>query len=189
MSTKWSLFNSCAPTDVSPNIKARCVRCYGVPSQNNKQELSSFECAFHDEETFEEILAMKDIATAVPFDVIGRVTHSSNVLERTMRNGSQKRLINLELEDLEGKRLGCTIWEEYADECWKQLEEKKQSANIIILQLCRATIHQGRCKMDTLTKILVNVDLPQMNEFKQRIVIDSSLSTTISSSTSHATNS
>ncbi|KAH6797786.1 hypothetical protein C2S52_022340 [Perilla frutescens var. hirtella] len=265
MSTKWSLFNSCAPTDVSPNIKARCVRCYGVPSQNNKQELSSFECVFHDEEgtrfegtvsrfsiekfksllqegityslkkivvqhntnkyrttahnykvsitaktdvqevvdadfpkfiysfkTFEEILAMKDIATAVPFDVIGRVTHSSNVLERIMRNGSQKRLINLELEDLEGKRLGCTLWEEYADECWRQLEEKKQSVNIIILQLCRATIYQGAVKVQNgyhHTKILVNVDLPEMNEFKQRIVNDSSLSTTINSSTSHAANS
>ncbi|KAH6821262.1 hypothetical protein C2S53_017392 [Perilla frutescens var. hirtella] len=262
----WSVFNDLRPTHTSTAIKARLIRCYGVPSSNNRNELATFECIFHDVQgvrfqatvprssihlfkdkfeeglfyalknfavahntskyrttthkykatimggthvrkesenenenfpkfiysfkTFDEVLSMDNIADAVPFDVIGILKHRSEPREVT--NGSKKRVMDMILEDTEGKRLCCSLWEEYIDECINQLNEQKEELNIIILQMCRPSVFQGMIKVSNayhVTKIILNSDAPEVIEFKQRLLIDSSLSTSIISSTSQGTNS
>ncbi|KAH6775396.1 hypothetical protein C2S52_012957 [Perilla frutescens var. hirtella] len=222
----WSVFNDLRPTHTSTAIKVRLIRCYGVPSSNNRNELATFECIFHDVQgvrfqatvprssihlfkdkfeegllyalknfavahntskyrttthkykttimggthvrkesedenenfpkfiysfkTFDEVLYMENIADVVPFAnnscykcityVIGILKHRSEPREVT--NGSKKRVMDMILEDTEGKRLCCSLWEEYIDECINQLNEQKEELNIIILQMCRPSVFQ-----------------------------------------------
>ncbi|KAH6820417.1 hypothetical protein C2S53_002575 [Perilla frutescens var. hirtella] len=86
----------------------------------------------------------------------------------------------------------CTLWENYVDEYLKLYEREKEGTNIIIVQFCKSSIFNGiirACNVINVTKLLLNADIPEINDFRQRIEAKSNLNTSNNSSISHGTKS
>ncbi|XP_057799609.1 uncharacterized protein LOC131015282 isoform X2 [Salvia miltiorrhiza] len=69
-----------------------------------------------------------------------------------------------------------------------QYEERQMDVNVIVLQFCSLSMFRGTVKVQSryqVTKILLNEDIPDIHEFKQRL-IHSGLSTMVISNTSQS---
>ncbi|KAH6834762.1 hypothetical protein C2S53_003999 [Perilla frutescens var. hirtella] len=139
--------------------------------------------------SFEDVQSMENIHEGVLF---GLLLTMSEVQITKCSNGIEKKLLEFMLQDTKGKRISCTLWEDYANEFVRLLEQHGQPSNIIILQFGHANMYKGQvrvCSSYYVTNILVNADVPEVADFRQRIVIASDMCTTIISSTSQGTTS
>ncbi|KAH6770154.1 hypothetical protein C2S52_014957 [Perilla frutescens var. hirtella] len=152
----------------------------------------SFPMQMYAFKSFGDVQSMENIHEGVLFDVIGLLLTRGEVQITKCSNGREKKLLEFMLQDTEGKRLSCTLWEDYANEFVRLLERHGQPSNIIILQFGHANMYKGQvrvCSSYYVTKILVNANIPKVADFRQRIVIASDMCTTIISSTSQGTTS
>ncbi|KAH6800456.1 hypothetical protein C2S52_000920 [Perilla frutescens var. hirtella] len=196
VSSMWCKIQDLHPSITTSIIKLRLVRMYERPSPANKKDVS-LECLFHDFEmyafkSFGDVQSMENIHEGVLFDVIRLLLTRGEVQTTKCSNGREKKLLKFMLQDTEGKRLSCTLWKDYANEFVRLLEQHGQPSNIIILQFGHANMYKGQvrvCSSYYVTKILVNANVPEVADFRQRIVIASEMCTTIISSTSQETTS
>ncbi|XP_057769866.1 uncharacterized protein LOC130989781 [Salvia miltiorrhiza] len=137
--------------------------------------------------SFEEVQVKDNLYNGSLFDIIGVLVHPGEVQIRTSSTGEQKKLIELTLEDTERRRLYCTLWENYVDDFLKLFEKENQDTNILIVQFCKTSIYRGEiraCNAFNVTNLLLNADVPEINDFRERLVKESSLNTTNNSSIS-----
>ncbi|KAL3648220.1 hypothetical protein CASFOL_007644 [Castilleja foliolosa] len=80
------------------------------------------------------------------FDVVGKVTeiHEARDMEFS---GNKTKLMEIVLENLRGMQLRCTLWGDYVDEIPRFEANIRSGAPVIILQLCRAKVRNGK-KLD-----------------------------------------
>ncbi|KAH6785571.1 hypothetical protein C2S51_038026 [Perilla frutescens var. frutescens] len=137
---------------------------------------------------FEEVQSMENnTESGALFDVIRVVVERVEPRNQRTSNGCDRRLIEIVLEDKEKRKLFCTLWDEYVDVVMSLFKARNQTPNICIVQMCRTSMYKGEirvCNTFNVTKILLNEDIPEMNEFRLGLVVDSTLSTTVISSIS-----
>ncbi|KAH6770635.1 hypothetical protein C2S52_015438 [Perilla frutescens var. hirtella] len=132
--------------------------------------------------SFEVIKSMENIYDAGLFDVVGVVKEMGQPENRVSSNGKQSKLIELMLEDIEGNRLSCTLWEEYVDQFLKYCGKTCGAPKIMILQMAKLNMYRGEIKVVNtyyVTKVVMDSEVPEIRSFKERLGADCSLLDTI----------
>ncbi|XP_061346297.1 uncharacterized protein LOC133291954 [Gastrolobium bilobum] len=81
-------------------------------------------------------------------------------------------MVVVELDNLRGQKLECTLWESYVDEVQTFLAKNQSAQNVIILQLARIKGFRGKIGIANTkytTKILFDSNIPEIVEFKKRL--------------------
>ncbi|XP_061338511.1 uncharacterized protein LOC133285308 [Gastrolobium bilobum] len=107
-------------------------------------------------------------------DVIVLISGIGKVCDRVI-SGRKTKMVVLELDDLRGHKLECTLWEHYVDEVQSFLADNDDPHNVLIVQLGR--IKCFRCKVGITntkytTRIVMDSKLNEIVEFKKRLSID-----------------
>ncbi|KAJ1411964.1 Nucleic acid-binding, OB-fold, partial [Sesbania bispinosa] len=102
-------------------------------------------------------------------DVIGLLSDKGDLIE-FKRNGKICNYVVLELDDLEGgNKLRCTLWEDFAHDFLRQLDEDKSNVSVIVLQFAKMKFFKGSMGVSNNTyntKMFVNPNFPEVAAFK-----------------------
>ncbi|XP_061345581.1 uncharacterized protein LOC133291343 [Gastrolobium bilobum] len=104
-------------------------------------------------------------------DVIGLLSGIGEVREHVI-SGRNTKMVVVELDNLRGQKLECTLWESYVDEVQTFLAKNQSAQNVIILQLARIKGFRGKIGIANTkytTKILFDFNIPEIVEFKKRL--------------------
>ncbi|MCH79284.1 ATP-dependent DNA helicase PIF1 [Trifolium medium] len=105
-------------------------------------------------------------------DVIGHVVEK-NSMKETQKNRKISKIMDATLEDLEGNRIHCTLWDDYAVKMLQFLDSHDPSLPVIlILQLCKLKKYLGSMGVSNSfyeSKLFLNVDLPQVTAYIERM--------------------
>ncbi|GAU42995.1 hypothetical protein TSUD_188690 [Trifolium subterraneum] len=98
-----------------------------------------------------EFMSFHDILASTKddqfLDVIGHVV-KKNVMKETEKNGKISKVMDATLEDLEGNRVHCTLWDDFAVKMEQFLDTHDSSLPvIIILQLCKLKMYLGAMRI------------------------------------------
>ncbi|XP_056687828.1 replication protein A 70 kDa DNA-binding subunit B-like [Spinacia oleracea] len=141
--------------------------------------------------SFDKIL-QNEIDDTILVDVIGEVTGIGDMVDKSTTN-IPIWFLPLEIEDMNNKTLKCALWGKYAQQmvAYKQ-DESHDGRVVVVIQFAQIKVFKGEVSiLNSLfaTKILVNEDIPEMNEFKKSIAdgdCHSSRLTHLSSQSSHS---
>ncbi|KAH6831549.1 hypothetical protein C2S53_015075 [Perilla frutescens var. hirtella] len=114
--------------------------------------------------------------------VVGVVKEMGQPENRVSSNGKQSKLVELMLEDIEGNRLPCTLWEEYVDQFLKYCGKTCGAPKIMILQMVKLNMYRGKIKVVNtcyVTKVVMDSEVPEIRSFKERLGAGCSLLDTI----------
>ncbi|XP_071687456.1 uncharacterized protein [Rutidosis leptorrhynchoides] len=122
---------------------------------------------------FNDLITCK-LAECVTADIIGRITYISPEKAYGDSGEESSKYITLELKDLEGANLSCTLWSKYKDDFLAKREKVGDNECVILL------IQFGRTKkfdeqltvrLDwTFTRILINPNCVEANDFIKSIL-------------------
>ncbi|KAK2375007.1 replication protein A 70 kDa DNA-binding subunit [Trifolium repens] len=119
---------------------------------------------------FDEILSKTNEDQLL--DVIGHVVEKNDIKE-TEKNGKISKIIDATLEDLEGNRIHCTLWDDYALLMQRFLDTHDPSLPVvIIIQLCKLKKYLGVMGISNAfygTKLMLNADIPEVTDYIQRM--------------------
>ncbi|XP_061368914.1 uncharacterized protein LOC133311822 [Gastrolobium bilobum] len=121
-------------------------------------------------------------------DVISLLSCIGDVREHVV-SGRKTKMVVLELDDLWGHKLECTLWEQHVDKVQSLLENNDSPQNVVIVQLARIKGFRGKIGITNTkytTRILFDSSLPEIVEFKNKLSypIDNSMRLTQLSSQS-----
>ncbi|CAH9109725.1 unnamed protein product [Cuscuta europaea] len=95
--------------------------------------------------------------------VLTKVTPQNHVI-----NGKPERLMELTLEDADGNRLGCTLWNNYIDQFLDYYEDHKEDPIFVIVQMCRPKRYKGIISVTTCydaSKLIINGNTTELVDF------------------------
>ncbi|XP_061358479.1 uncharacterized protein LOC133302680 [Gastrolobium bilobum] len=101
--------------------------------------------------------------------VIGLLSGVGEVCEHLV-SGRKTKMIVLELDNLRGHKLECTLWEHYVDEVQTFLASNDTPHKVMIVQLGRIKGFRGKIRVTNTkytTKIIMDSNLPEIVEFKK----------------------
>ncbi|CAH9142596.1 unnamed protein product [Cuscuta epithymum] len=130
---------------------------------------------------FETILSTKILNEKEMFDVICVVVGKYGLKELTYNNRPHK-IMEIVVCDNMMRQLRCSLWDQYADQILPYMADDYPGPVILILQFCRAKMFQGEpklCDSLNITKLIVNGDGVEFQNFKDSIVDRTALSQTI----------
>ncbi|XP_061340992.1 uncharacterized protein LOC133287407 [Gastrolobium bilobum] len=107
-------------------------------------------------------------------DVIGLLSGVGEVCEHLV-SGRKTKMIVLELDNLRGHKLECTLWEHYVDEVQIFLASNDTPHKVMIVQLGRIKGFRGKIGVTNTkytTKIIMDSNLPEIVEFKKCLSSD-----------------
>lgn len=100
-------------------------------------------------------------------DVIGHVVEKDTIKE-TVKDGKSNKVLDATLEDLEGNRIHCTMWDDYAVKMQHCLDTHDSSLPmVVIFQLCKLKKYYG--VMGYGTKMMVNPNIPEVSDYIERM--------------------
>ncbi|XP_061352365.1 replication protein A 70 kDa DNA-binding subunit B-like [Gastrolobium bilobum] len=108
--------------------------------------------------------------TACLVDVIGFLCGIGDSKEH-MVSGKRTKMIAIELDNLRGGRLNCSLWESYAEELIKYNSENSNKQTIIIVQFARMKKFMGKMGLSNTkfaTRLLFNEDCAEVEAFRSR---------------------
>ncbi|CAH9083781.1 unnamed protein product [Cuscuta epithymum] len=115
------------------------------------------------------------------FDVICMVVGKYGLKELTYNNRPHK-IMEIVVCDNMMRQLRCSLWDQYADQILPYMADVYPGPVILILQFCRAKMFQGEpklCNSLNITRLIVNGDGVEFQNFKDSIVDRTALSQTI----------
>nr|XP_025645040.1 replication protein A 70 kDa DNA-binding subunit C-like [Arachis hypogaea] len=105
-------------------------------------------------------------------DVIGQLASKGNLVEFT-RDGKPSSYITIELDDLEGgQKLRVTLWQSFAFDLLKYLEEHPCLTYVVILQMGKMKFYTGVMGVSNTNynlKLFINVEFPAARDFFARV--------------------
>ncbi|GAU39681.1 hypothetical protein TSUD_320930 [Trifolium subterraneum] len=122
---------------------------------------------------FQEILACTKEDQYL--DVIGHVVEK-NSLKETEKNGNIHKVMDVTLEDLEGSRIHCTLWADYAVKMQQFIDGHDSSLPVImVLQLGKLKKYLGEGSMGISnsfygTKLFLNAQIPEVTTYIERMI-------------------
>ncbi|XP_061359654.1 replication protein A 70 kDa DNA-binding subunit E-like [Gastrolobium bilobum] len=160
MSSKYDFLKDVNPAKEDWRIKVKVVRTWKVPNFQRKN--------------LEDNLEMGGRIHAIVKDVIGLISGIGKVCDRVV-SGRKTKMVVLELDDLRGHKLECTLWEHYVDEVQSFLADNDDPHNVLIVQLGRIKCFRGKVGITNTkytTRIVMDSKLNEIVEFKKRLSID-----------------
>ncbi|KAM7264181.1 hypothetical protein ACFE04_001864 [Oxalis oulophora] len=139
--------------------------------------------------TFHDIMSRNQINEIDLIDVIGLLVSKREIEELTIE-GKTHRTLSIILQDLEKNVIECTLWDNYIDYLFNNVNFESMGRVIILLQFCQAITFRGQTIISNTrhskTKMWINSNIPIINEFKNSLIGDdedssSQLITTVSS--------
>ncbi|KAJ0580916.1 putative nucleic acid-binding protein [Helianthus annuus] len=120
-----------------------------------------------------------------PIDVNGFVVKSFPFeVDMETNNGKNQKKVTFMLEDLNNKQIFVTLWDGYADQIMEYESSNRGEKNVVvIIQFGKYRFWGGHLSVSnlyTVTRVLINSDIDEVAEFKQRFI--EKLSPEISSS-------
>ncbi|XP_057793067.1 replication protein A 70 kDa DNA-binding subunit B-like [Salvia miltiorrhiza] len=122
---------------------------------------------------FDDVAKMEEVQQASLFDLIGVIVSSYKPIEKDL-NGKPTKLMDIVIEDLEGKTLSCTLWEQYADTMFEFLCSQPKMHVCIILQYCRPTMFRGEVRITSsyhITNIIFDENVAEIKEMKEKFAV------------------
>ncbi|CAH9066780.1 unnamed protein product [Cuscuta epithymum] len=120
-----------------------------------------------DFQPFEVLQTLRVVDDKQLIDVIGKVAGKCTA-QNLIINGRGERLMELALEDAEGNRLGCTLWNSYIDNFLNYYENHKEEGIFVIVQMCRARRYKGTISVGTsydASKLIINGNTSELVDF------------------------
>ncbi|XP_031101962.1 replication factor A protein 1-like [Ipomoea triloba] len=107
-------------------------------------------------------------------DLIGRIVEIRAPQEKTI-SGQNTVLIDFVLEDAMGSRLNCTFWDEHVAKLEPLYRSASKDPVVVLIQFCRIKLgaRDGDVKISSsydVTKLLIDVDCPEIQNFKESLV-------------------
>ncbi|XP_061354913.1 uncharacterized protein LOC133299465 [Gastrolobium bilobum] len=121
-----------------------------------------------------EIIEKESSDSPYLVDVIGLLSGIGEVCDRVV-SGKKTKMVVLELDNMRGHKLECTLWEHYVDEVQSFLANSDTPHNIIIVQLERIKCFRGKVGLTNTkytTRIIMDSKVPEIVEFKQCLSTD-----------------
>ncbi|XP_031096444.1 replication protein A 70 kDa DNA-binding subunit B-like [Ipomoea triloba] len=114
-----------------------------------------------------------DINEKELIDVIGMVVEIHSPQEKVIA-GKPTRLIDFLLEDTQGTQMQCTVWDDHVSKLEPFYQSTQHDHVIILLQFCRVKVVQNTgdimiCSSYDVTKIYINHDFPEFQEFRESL--------------------
>ncbi|KAJ0640504.1 putative nucleic acid-binding, replication factor A [Helianthus annuus] len=110
-----------------------------------------------------------------PIDVIGFVVKSFPFeIDTETNNGQNQKKVTFMLEDLNNKQIFVTLWDGYADQIMEYESSNRGEKNVVvIIQFGKYRFWGGHLSVSnlyTVTRVLINSDIDEVAEFKQRFI-------------------
>ncbi|KAL4300527.1 hypothetical protein AHAS_Ahas17G0209800 [Arachis hypogaea] len=109
-------------------------------------------------------------------DVIGLLTGKGDIIE-FIKNGKKSIYMIIEFDDMQSKgKIRCTLWEEFATQLVKHMEQYPNTEFIIIVQFAKFNLFKGTMGISNTnynSTLYINADLKEVKEFRQRFIIGS----------------
>ncbi|XP_061372548.1 uncharacterized protein LOC133315020, partial [Gastrolobium bilobum] len=166
MSSKYDFLKDVNPAKEDWRIKVKVVRTWKVPNFQRKNLEDNLEMVLLDEQGGRIHTTVKD--------VIGLISRIGKVCDRVV-SGRKTKMVVLELDDLRGHKLECTLWEHYVDEVQSFLADNDDPHNVLIVQLGRIKCFRGKVGITNTkytTRIVMDSKLNEIVEFKKCLSID-----------------
>ncbi|XP_052107745.1 replication factor A protein 1-like [Arachis duranensis] len=107
-------------------------------------------------------------------DVIGLLTAKGDIIEFT-KNGKKCIYIVIELDDMQGKgKIRCTLWEEFATQLVKHMEEQPTTEYILILQFAKFNLFKGTMGISNTNHnsiMHINADFQEVKDFRKSLIM------------------
>ncbi|CAH9050752.1 unnamed protein product [Cuscuta europaea] len=119
---------------------------------------------------FDALQSLRVINDKLLIDVIGKYVGKTPV-QTPIVNGKPEKLIELTLEDPDGNRIGCTLWNNYCKQFTDFYDAHNNEAIYIILQMGRPRRYQGYVLVGTsydVSKLIINGSTPEFEDFKSQ---------------------
>ncbi|XP_061360038.1 uncharacterized protein LOC133304086 [Gastrolobium bilobum] len=181
MSSKYDFLKDVNPAKEDWRIKVKVVRTWKVPNFQRKNLEDNLEMVLLGEQggrihaTVKDTLQVRNkINEGECYYVIGLISRIGKVCDRVV-SGKKKKMVVLELDDLRGHKLECTLWEHYVDEVQSFLADNDDPHNVLIVQLGRIKCFRGKVGITNTkytTRIVMDSKLNEIVEFKKRLSID-----------------
>ncbi|WJX65469.1 hypothetical protein P8452_50127 [Trifolium repens] len=105
-------------------------------------------------------------------DVIGHVVEKT-AMKETQKNGKINKVMDATLEDLEGNRVHCTLWDEFAFKMQQFLDTHDPALPVVIIfQLCKLKKYLGFMGISNSfhgSKLYLNADLAEATNYIERM--------------------
>ncbi|KAJ0753335.1 putative transcription factor B3-Domain family [Helianthus annuus] len=110
-----------------------------------------------------------------PIDVIGFVVKSYPFeVDTETNNGQNQKKVTFMLEDLNNKQIFVTLWDGYADQIMEYESNNRGEKNVVvIIQFGKYRFWGGHLSVSnlyTVTRVLINSDIDEVADFKQRFI-------------------
>ncbi|KAJ0627018.1 putative transcription factor B3-Domain family [Helianthus annuus] len=110
-----------------------------------------------------------------PIDVIGFVVKSFPFeVDTETNNGQNQKKVTFMLEDLNNKQIFVTLWDGYADQIMEYESSNRGEKNVVvIIQFGKYRFWGGHLSVSNLyivTRVLINSDIDEVADFKQRFI-------------------
>ncbi|CAE6108661.1 unnamed protein product [Arabidopsis arenosa] len=107
-------------------------------------------------------------------DVIGEIVGMKDLKEITVRNAPCK-LLNLQLKSLDDSIIDCVFWEKFAEDIHSYVQSFSGGPIVMLCSLMRINVYNGKFTIQSAkssTKLFINSDIAEINEFKERMPKD-----------------
>ncbi|KAK2391029.1 replication protein A 70 kDa DNA-binding subunit [Trifolium repens] len=119
---------------------------------------------------FQEILSATNEDQLI--DIIGHVVEKNDMKE-TEKNGKISKLMDAVLEDLEGNRLHCTLWDDFAVKMQQFFDTHDPSLPVVmIIQMCKLKKYLGVMGVSNSfygSKLFLNAQIPEVTSYIERM--------------------
>ncbi|XP_076954483.1 replication protein A 70 kDa DNA-binding subunit A-like [Bidens hawaiensis] len=103
-------------------------------------------------------------------DIIGYVYKCYEVEKKPVRGGKEAIKMEIKLEDLEGRHIILTLWEEYCQQMLNYMQNKQQAHVFLILQFGNLHIYGHNRTVSNVydtTRLFINSPIDEILEFKK----------------------
>ncbi|RYR35405.1 hypothetical protein Ahy_A10g050555 [Arachis hypogaea] len=169
-SVKWVLTFShrtiVSPVE-NPSYSLEEFRLKTIPELLNAEKLDNTELFVSSSSDF-------DYTQCVFFlDMIAEVVGKEDPRELVTSKGKETRRLAVVLEDLEGNKIGCTLFRETVDHLLPHLEDVREEPLIVVLQYFEASRWNGKTSVQSnfsISKVHVDLELEEVLGFKNRLL-------------------
>ncbi|CAH9081304.1 unnamed protein product [Cuscuta europaea] len=131
------------------------------------QQTHDFPSFLYDFQLFDMLQAQRLLDDKLLIDVIGKVI-SRCAPQSHVINNKTERLMEVTLEDADGNRIGCTLWNNYIKQFNDYVDNAQNEQIFMIVQLCRPKPYKGNVVSTSfdVTKLIINGDRIEFEDFK-----------------------
>ncbi|XP_076884736.1 uncharacterized protein LOC143534011 [Bidens hawaiensis] len=147
--------------------------CYEISKASFASYSNNFNFHAFNFTTIDDLLCGKIPANKC-IDVIGIIKDDVFVQDITKKSGKPAKKLPIDLHGSNGSKIGMTLWDSYAVNVRSYIENNpKEAPVVVILQFATYKPYNGAPGISNalgITKLIINEELPEIVEFKKRLL-------------------